>query len=964
MMTLALGLSLDRVVVGTFTGLTYGLLAVGLVLVYRSNRFVNFAQGAIGVFGASILSLLVTSVGAPYWVAFPLACGVAAGVGAITEIVVIRRLAGRPRLVGMIATLGLADFIVVLGLLLNPTGATGFTFPIPPGLPSFTVGRTPVGPALVAMLLLTPALLLGLTVFLKRSRQGLAIRAAADAPTTSARDGVKPQRMASMTWAIAGAIGALSAILVTPSQGVQSIETLGPDLLLRGLAGAVVGRMTSLPIAFGASVGVGVLEQVLLANGGDRGIVDVTLAILVLVALLVQPKLYRREDEDGGWRRLGPRPLPTGAEQIWWLRRMGAVAGGVVVALAVGASYLVSNETASIFTLVLGVTLVGMSVAFLAGVAGQLSLGQFALAGIGAAISIRVTAGGGSMVAGIVVGCLTAAVVAMVVGLPAVRLRGLALAVTTLGFALATSSWLLRREVLLGDGRGAPRPEWNGYALTLARDYYLFALLVLLVGWWVVTNLRRSGFGRTLLALRDNEDAARALGVSVVRTRLQAFAVAGGLAGLGGVVIAHGQAQVTVNSFPAGASIEAVAVAVVGGIGLVGGPLLGAITLVGLPALLDLGIAGRAATSLGWLLVVVMLPRGLGGILVDLRDMIATRVIARRSRQGAANPTASGVAATPAKMALAVLGDPDPAAATRAVRAAGVTTPATTVGAATGMPLLHIAGCVRRFGGVTAVDGVDLDVHAGEVVGIIGPNGAGKTTFFEVIAGFTKADAGSVAFQGTDVTAWSADARARAGLVRSFQDARLFRTLTVHEAVSIAAAHVAPAGLVAAGLGATGADRRRAALTDELVGAMGLGDLAHRPVGELSTGTRRVVELTALLALSPTVLLLDEPSAGLSQEEGEQLVRLLHQVRQDLGTTLVVIEHDLALLSRLATRMVAMDHGRIIADGAPDDVRNHPEVIRSYLGGGIPAAAPEPTPVPPIIIGREAFATPSRGSRT
>ena len=323
--------------------------------------------------------------------------------GAI-EAGVVRRLAGRPSLIGMIATLGLSQFILLSALLINSDGVSGFTFPQPTFLPSFTMGRMPVGTPYVAMLLLAPVLLVALAWFLRRSRQGLAIRAAADDPDAAALEGIRSPRMATLAWAIAGGIAAFSAILVTPTTAGQSIETLGPELLLKGLAGAVIARMSSIPIAIAASVGIGVLEQVLLSNPDTRGLVPVVLGVVIVVALLRQPALGRAAQERVGWRRVGPPPVPAAYQQLRGVRWTPRVLVAVGASVAVGLAYLVSNETASVLTGVTGFALVGLSVGLITGVAGQLSLGQFAYAGIGAATSVQLVSATGSFVLGVTAG--------------------------------------------------------------------------------------------------------------------------------------------------------------------------------------------------------------------------------------------------------------------------------------------------------------------------------------------------------------------------------------------------------------------------------------------------------------------------------------------------------------------------------------------------------------------------------
>ncbi|KAA1420500.1 ATP-binding cassette domain-containing protein [Mumia zhuanghuii] len=935
-------IGIDRLIIGAFTGLTYGLLAVGLVLVYRSSKFVNFAHGAIGAFGASVLGLLVADWGAPYYIALPVAIAVAAALAGGIEVVVVRRLAGRPSLIGMIATLGLSQFILIMALLINSDGVSGFTFPKPPFLPSFTLGTTPVGPPYLAMLILAPAVLVGLSWFMRHTRSGLAIRAAADAPDTAALEGIRAHRMASYAWAIAGGIAALSAILVTPTTAGASLDSLGPDLLLMGLAGAVIARMSSIPIAFGASIAIGILEQILLSNPDTRGLVPVVVGLVIVVALLRQPTLGRADTERGGWRRVGSEPVPAAYASVRGILVTRIVIVGGSVLIAISLAYLVSNETAAILTSVAGFALVGLSVGLITGVAGQLSLGQFAYAGIGAAASAHLVEKTDNFVLGITGGVLVAAVVSALVGIPALRLKGLALAVSTLAFALATTAWVLRLDIFLGDGVAPAKPTWWGYSMDLARDYYLFAILMLALGVFVCANLWRSGFGRSLHALRDNEDAARAFTVPRTVRKLQLYAVSGAVAGLGGIVIGHGQTTLTVNSFPASASIDVVALTVVGGLGLVIGPLIGTLIIIGIPSMIVLGIPGEAALAIGWLLVVILLPDGLGGVGMKLRDRWYDWLAARAGVDVAvarAEPDVTQRSPLQRSAELTGLFAPD-----AEDLAAGPDAP----------PLLVVSDISRHFGGVVAVDHVDLQVSPGEIVGVIGPNGAGKTTLFEIIAGFTAPDTGSITFADRDVTTATPERRANAGLVRSFQDAALFPTMTVRETVMVAGERTRPSRLVVAALGSPYQDRLKAKRADELIERMGLGPFANRTISELSTGTRRVVELTCLLALEPRVLLLDEPSAGIAQNECDALGDLLLDVRRELGTAMVVIEHDLPLLSRLSDRMVAMNLGRLVASGTPDEVRNHPEVVSSYLGSdhaAIERSGSHLAPVPTIPAG-------------
>jgi branched-chain amino acid transport system ATP-binding protein len=257
-----------------------------------------------------------------------------------------------------------------------------------------------------------------------------------------------------------------------------------------------------------------------------------------------------------------------------------------------------------------------------------------------------------------------------------------------------------------------------------------------------------------------------------------------------------------------------------------------------------------------------------------------------------------------------------------------------------GPPVLEVRDVTRRFGGVRALDGVSFDVRPGEILGFIGPNGAGKTTLFDVISGYTPADGGSIRLlsHGSLVDLHDAPTHVRSwrGLGRSFQDGRLFPGLTVHEAVAVALEqHVDVRDPVAATLhlpSVQDSEEKVHARVEELIELLALGAYRDKFVRELSTGTRRVVDLACVLAQGPRVLLLDEPSSGIAQREAEALAPMLRRVRDELGASLLVIEHDLPLLGQISDRMIALDLGRVVAEGTPAEVIEHPAVVASYLG--------------------------------
>jgi ABC-type branched-subunit amino acid transport system ATPase component len=252
--------------------------------------------------------------------------------------------------------------------------------------------------------------------------------------------------------------------------------------------------------------------------------------------------------------------------------------------------------------------------------------------------------------------------------------------------------------------------------------------------------------------------------------------------------------------------------------------------------------------------------------------------------------------------------------------------------------MLEAQGLIKHFGGVKAVNDVSFSVRAGETLGLIGPNGAGKTTTFELLGGFTKPDHGRVIFDRRDVSYLGPEDRARLGLIRSFQDAALFPTMTVEETVVLAQERLHHTSFIGSVLGTSYlGERAKRARARELVGLLGLDRYRDRQIRELSTGTRRITEIACLVALEPTCLLLDEPSSGIAQRETEALGTLLDDLKRQLDLTLIVIEHDIPLIMSISDRIVAMADGVVICEGTPEVVRNDARVVDAYLGGSITA---------------------------
>ena len=918
------------ILLGTIIGLTYGLLAVGLVLIYRTNRIINFAHGQIGAFGSAFFGLAAVKWHVPYWIAFPIALAVAAMTGAAAETGVVRRLRHAPRLMSIVATLGVGQFLVIFAAVINSTASAGSLYPQPSWLPVFNVGALRVTQAYSGMLFLSPLCVIAIAVFLKRSRFGLAIRAAAANPEAARMSGIFASRMSSLSWAIAGALSAFTAILTAPTQGFTSGDSFGPALLLRAMTAAVIGRMQSLPLALAGGIGLGVLEQLLLWNYPRSGLVEVMLFAVILVALLVQRQRGGRDEEKGSWAAVqGLRPIPHRLQQIWLIRMMPTLIAVTFIGVLAILPLFITNSLSVTFTGMMGFAIVGLSIGVLTGLGGQLTLGQFAVAAVGAVVSFQVSRRIGDFPLALLYAGLGAGAVSVLIGLPALRIRGLMLTVTTLGFALATPAWLITQPWMLGDGRDPGKP--TGWPLSGPLDtghsYYYFALTLFVVSLVLARNIRRSGFGRLLVAIRDNEDNARAFTVRASLVKLQGYLVGGFIAGIGGATYAHGLSSIGASTFPAKSSIDVVVMTVLGGVSVLAGPIIGSAWVLGLP-LLKIGNIALAATSLGALGLILWKPGGLIQLVEPVRDRIV-KMIARWH----------GI-------------DPEPAYAGEDVAAADASVSAPSLASlrddggtavpgqrqpSPGATLLEARHLSKSFGGVRAVRDVSFAIRTGETIGLIGPNGAGKTTTFELLGGFTRADTGRVVFDRREISHLGPEDRARLGLIRSFQDAALFPTMTVKETVMLAQERTNPTRFLTSTLGLTLGERTKERRARALVAAMGLDRYRDKQIQELSTGTRRITEIACLVALDPVCLLLDEPSSGIAQRETEALGELLVDLKAQLGLTLVVIEHDIPLIMGISDRIIAMADGNVIAEGTPDVVRTDPAVVDAYLGGSITA---------------------------
>ena len=1213
------GLPFGVVLYGLVLGALTALTAVGLVLIYRSSRIINFAQVEIGGLAATVAIVMVTGWHVPYLIALPVGLLVAVATGALIDRVVVRRFFNAPRLILTVATIGLLQILGALEIelprqfahLSNPlqTFKTPFQF-------TFRVGPLRFNGDDVAVLIVVPVVLAALAVFFNRSDTGIAVRGAADSNERALLLGIPVRRLSLVIWMVAAGLSGIASMLSAPILGPNLGFVGGPILLLPPLAAAVVARMEDIPLAVGASLGIGVFQQAVFWSYPRSSTVDVSLFAVIVGALLLQRRRITRVDEGdlGGYVAVREvRPVPAVLARLREVRLARPLILLAVAAFVVIAPLGMTHANVILSTYIALYAIIAVSLVILTGWAGQISLGQFAFVGVGASVtaSLLVHAGADLWVC-LILSALAGALAAVLIGIPALRIQGLFLAVTTLAFAVPVSTFLLNSAYFPTlNPHQLNRPVvLNRFDLEKPLTFYYLCLGALVVAVLVARNFRRSRAGRAVVAVRDNERGAAAYAISGIRVKLTAFALSGAIAGFAGGLFAVADRKIGFAGFDPILSVTVFAMVVVGGLGSIPGAILGAVYVEGAQHFLR-DPARLLATGGGLLVLLMVVPGGLGEIMYNLRDR-ALRALARAKSlsvpslaehpsfepeveavgaaagavtapdgagdgrldlvrcegvdagygqiqvlfgvnvavadgemvallgtNGAGKSTVlrvisgllrpadgrvffndvdvtdlgpiervkAGIVTVPGGrgvfpsltvaenlrlagwlargepefldaatrrvfemfpvlserlhtrasllsggeqqmltlaqallcrprllmidelslglaptvvgmllevvrgfndegMTVVVVEQSVNVAATLASRAVfmekgqvrftGPTeelvgrddllrsvflrhgAPARTgprvagpgngkrgeVAVASDEPhVLEAIGVVKRFGGVTAVDQVDLAVKPGEILGIIGSNGAGKTTLFDVCSGFLPADAGRLKLAGRDVSELDAPSRAELGLGRSFQDARLFPSMTVFETLATALErHVEVRDPFACALRVGAVVDSEASVSrrvEELIELTGLGRYRDAFVSELSTGTRRIVELTCAMAHDPLVLLLDEPSSGIAQREGEALAQLLLELKDRTHTSLAVIEHDIPLVSSIADHLICLHLGRVIAEGPPELVLKDDLVVASYLGSDPDAIARSGGAVAALHVATG----PTRGSR-
>lgn len=627
------------IVYGLVIGSINAMIAVGLILIYRANRIINFALAEMGIFGAILFEYLVRGAHIPWALAVP--AGVAAGalLAGLLEYVLAQRFARSPRLVLTVATIGIAQVVVfgefALGAAFGRFAATA-GLPTPLSRFTFTIsGQRFDGNALL-LVVAVPILVGGLGVFLRRADFGIAMRASAENSERAGLLGVPVKRVSTVCWVLAGGFTALATILRVPVVGlISAASVVGPGLLLRALAAAVIASMEDLRTAVMAALFIGVVEQSLTYGYSGSTISDVVILGVILLALLLRKGRERADQAVSAWSLVEEvRPIPVELRRLPEVRWGKLGLGVVIAALVLTFPLWASDSRVNLMSAVAIFALVAVSLVVLTGWSGQISLGQFGIVGLGAGLAGRVSADLGlDWLIAILVAGVGGAAVALLLGTAALRIRGFFFAVTSLGFAVAMQTFFLNRRFFphLLPTKRVTRP------FLLARfdfesepAFYFFTVAILALVILAVRALRRSRTGRVLIAMRDNERSAQSFGINRTRIQLLTFAMSGFIAGVAGALFAAHQHTVSAAGFTPGESLTVFAASVIGGLGSLPGAVLGALFVRGGTFLLPRTLT-IFTTGLGLLIVLLVLPGGLGRLAFQLRDGFLRRVARRRN---------------------------------------------------------------------------------------------------------------------------------------------------------------------------------------------------------------------------------------------------------------------------------------------------------------------------------------------
>jgi ABC-type branched-subunit amino acid transport system ATPase component/branched-subunit amino acid ABC-type transport system permease component len=871
-------------------GAMLGLLGLGLVTIYRSTGILNVSHGAMATLGAYIYFEVTTTHGLPPWSGLVISA-VAVGVAGV----VIYGLVMRPLRTASPVTKLTASAGVLIVIQSSLQWRYGSVFhgaePLLPGNSVELFGDTRIGVDRLVLAAIAVVVTASLWLVYRHTKFGISTEASAENQVIASVFGLRTDRLAIGNWFIAGALAGGAGALLAPLVGLNLTQL--STLIVPVMAAALVGSLSSFPLTLVGALFIAAAQGVISTNTSVRGAADIVPLAIIVVMMVVRGKSIPTRSAVGlklpaiGLGRIRPVPVFVGflitlVSIFSWLPKdwMRPLLGNLVISIIL------------------------LSVVVVTGYCGQVSLAQYAFAGFGAFMAGTMMFDHGwpfFLAAGFSLVCALA--LGAVIALPSIRMRGVSLSVVTLGAAVMLHSVFFNSV----ESMQVKTPTIFGWDLSLIREpkrYVTMALIVLLVLSLMVANLRRSGTGRRMIAVRGNERAAASVGINVAATKITAFSISSMIAAAGGILIAFQSPIVSYSNFDAFSSINALAWSVIGGVGFVLGPLLGSQFAHGtIGSKLGLEIYDNTAVLgvIGGLFVIVTLiahPDGMASLAHQFRERKERR---RAKRNEVAKEKAADVE---------LVVDDRPRNGRTAI--------------------LKIRDVSVAFGGVHALRNVSLEVRPGQVHGLIGPNGAGKTTLLDSVSGFVVPKSGTVSLGDFSLVGAPTWKRARLGLGRSFQNVQLFPDLTVLENLRVAG-DVRKFGSVPFDLIKPGKDTIGPAAF-EAITMLELHEQLHQGVEHLSHGQRQLVAIARALAADPQIVMLDEPAAGLDGQEREEFGQLLRRLASERNLGVLLVEHDVELVLGVSDWVTVLHRGEVIASGPPEVVRSAPHVIEAYLG--------------------------------
>ncbi|MET0579295.1 MAG: branched-chain amino acid ABC transporter permease/ATP-binding protein [Ilumatobacteraceae bacterium] len=893
---------LPFVVAGIAAGSIYGLAATGLVLTYKTSGIFNFGYGALATAAAYVFYFMHVDKGIDWKISIFVSVLVVGPLLGLLMERIARRLAPQRTAWKVVGTAGL--ILVVQGLGTIKYGVDGRRVEqyLPKGNDTFRVLDVNIRYSQLTVTIIALVVVGALYALFRFTRLGIAMRAVVDDPDLLDLQGTSPVKVRRISWIIGSTFAALSGVLILPFLGLEPITLT--FLVVQTFGAAAIGLFASIPLTFLGGILVGVGEALLTKYEVTYPIItglSKSLPFIVLiVVMLVTPR-----------RKLLP---PSTAEHrpalLWHGPRVMRIGAYVVVFgfLATVPLWAANFKLTPWWTGALTTTIVMLSLGLLVRTAGIVSLCTAAFAAIGAVSfsQLNVDVGLPWLVAILLAG-LIAVPVGALVAIPAIRLSGLFLALATLGFGLLVERLFYRRSWMfttLAQGRSMPRPGWA----QTDRAYYYLVLAFVVVAVLAIGLINRGRLGRILLGVGDSPTAVSTLGLSINVTRVIVFCIGAYMAAVAGAL--HG----AMLNFAGGestfySSFNSILLLAVLALAPFRVPWYA--IFAGLTQIIPGYVGG---TNTPYVLTVIF---GLSAVLVAMEGGPQTMPVKLQrffeSKFGTAQEeTRVGEHAGELRTSLR-----------RPV-------PDVPAGAVPGLVVTELS---VRFGGLIAVNDVSLAAPMGRITGLMGPNGAGKTTTFNSCSGLNKPTTGTVRLHGRDVSGLSPNARARAGLGRTFQIMELCESLTVADNVALGRESSQAGANVLSQLAAPRSEIRvRDLAATEALELCGIAHLADQQAGALSTGQRRLVELARCLAGPFDILLLDEPSSGLDRDETERFGTLLKRVVAERGCGVLLVEHDVSLIMDVCEYIYVLDFGRLIFEGTPSEVSASPDVQAAYLG--------------------------------